>query len=144
MTATDFTDTVEISKITQRLISGFEGAINSRSHILVANRALSQVRPATKLSELTSGIDQFNHLKTVREELKGDATDLSLKLTQLLHRLLNKNRLNVLYTGEQGRVATVKETLREAFLNCPMNLWAKRLFTSQALNKMRLILRPKM
>ena len=115
MTATDFTDTVEISKITQRLISGFEGAINSRSHILVANRALSQVRPATKLSELTSGIDQFNHLKTVREELKGDATDLSLKLTQLLHRLLNKNRLNVLYTGEQGRVATVKETLREAF-----------------------------
>ena len=73
------------------------------------------MRPATKLSELTSGIDQFNHLKTVREELKGDATDLSLKLTQLLHRLLNKNRLNVLYTGEQGRVATVKETLREAF-----------------------------
>ena len=35
MTATDFTDTVEISKITQRLISGFEGAINSRSIFLL-------------------------------------------------------------------------------------------------------------
>ena len=116
MTATDFTDTAEISKITQRLISGFEGAINSRSHILAANRALSQLHPATKLNELTKGIDQFNHLKTIREEVKETATGLNDQLTFLLRRLLNKNRLNVLYTGQQSRVASVKETLRDAFI----------------------------
>src|SRR5699024_1765569 len=116
MTVTDFTDTTEISKITQRLISGFEGAINNRSHILAANRALSQIRPATKLGELTSGIDQFNHLKAIREEVKEESTDLSLQLTHLLRRLLNKNRLNILYTGEQSRVTAVKETLRDAFV----------------------------
>ena len=116
MTATDFTDTAEISKITQRLISGFEGAINSRSHILAANRALSQLHPAIKLNELTKGIDQFNHLKTIREEVKETATGLNDQLTFLLRRLLNKNRLNVLYTGQQSRVASVKETLRDAFI----------------------------
>lgn len=116
VTATDFTDTLEINKITQRLISGFEGAINNRSHVLAANRALSQIRPATKLGELSGGIDQFNYLKAVREEVKGEATNLSLQLSHLLRRLLNKNRLNVLYTGEQSRVATVKETLQDAFI----------------------------
>ena len=115
MSATNFTDTAEINKITQRLISGFEGAINNRSHVLAANRALSQVRPATKLGELTDGIDQFNYLKAVREGLREGTTDLSQQLTQLLSRLLNKNRLNVLYTGEKSRVSIVKETLQTAF-----------------------------
>lgn len=117
MTTTEFTDLSEISKIAQRLISGFEGAINNRSHVLAANRALSQVRPSTKLSELTSGIDQFNHLKAVRDDLKESVMDLSQHLPQLLSRLLNKNRLNVLYTGEKERAAAVKETLQTAFMD---------------------------
>lgn len=119
MTSTEFTDLPEISKITQRLISGFENMINSRSHVLAANRALSQVRPSTKLNERTSGIDQFNYLKTVRESLREGKTDISESMKALLGRLLNKNRLNVLYTGEKERAENVKNSLHEAFSDLP-------------------------
>lgn len=117
MTTTDFTDLSEITKIIQRLISGFEGAINNRSQVLAANRALSQVRPSSKLNELTDGIDQFNYLKAVRDDLREGVTNLSQQLQSLLGRLLNKNRLNVLYTGEEERAVTVKETLQTAFMD---------------------------
>lgn len=119
MTSTQFSDVSEISKIIQRLISGFEGAINNRSHVLVANRALSQVKPSAKLSELSTGIDQFNFLKATRDDLKEETSAINDRLATLLTRLLNKNRLNVLYTGESNRVDKVKEALQEAFSDLP-------------------------
>ena len=116
---TQFDNKGELLKITQRLISNFENQVNFSSHALVANRALSQVKPAAKLNELLNGIDQFNYLKGVRDELKSDSVELNLKLTQLLARLLTKNRLNVLYTGGADRKAQVKDVLTTAFASLP-------------------------
>ena len=119
MTATEFTDLPEMNKIIQRLISGFEGAINNRSHVLAANRALSQLKPSAKLSELTNGIDQFNFLKATRDDFKEETSEISDRLVMLLNRLLNKNRLNVLYTGENSRTEHVKTALLDAFADLP-------------------------
>ncbi len=120
LTGTQFDDEAEILKITQRLISGFEDSINHSSHVLAANRAVSQVRPISKLSELSTGIDQFNFLKENRKELMADEpAELLARLAATLQRLLNKNRLNALYIGEKERVATVKEQLERAFADLP-------------------------
>lgn len=121
MTGTQFTDLSEILKLTQRQISSFEGIVNNRAHVLAANRALSQVKPTAKLGELTSGIDQFYFLKDIRSELveQADTTDLNDRLVALLERLLNKNRLNVLYTGPKERAEMIKEQIAEAFAELP-------------------------
>ncbi|SFC45394.1 hypothetical protein SAMN04488102_10744 [Alkalibacterium subtropicum] len=116
---TQFDNKAELLKITQRLISNFENKINFGSHAIVANRALSQVKPTAKLSERIGGVDQFNYLKSVRDELKTDSTDLTDSLTQLLAKLMNKRRLNVLYTGGADRKNTVKEALKAAFSSFP-------------------------
>lgn len=119
MSATQFTDLNEILKLTQRQISSFEAIVNNRAHVLAANRALSQVKPAAKLGEYTGGIDQFNFLKDIRTELLDQdiQTNLSEKLAALLTRLLNKNRVHVLYTGPTERADMVKAELAEAFDN---------------------------
>ncbi|MDZ7835567.1 MAG: hypothetical protein U5K84_09945 [Alkalibacterium sp.] len=109
----------ELLKITQRLISNFENQVNFSSHALVANRALSQVKPAAKLNELLNGIDQFNYLKGIRDELKSDSVELNLKLTQMLARLLTNDRLNILYTGGADRKMQVKDVLTTAFASLP-------------------------
>ena len=119
MLHTNFENKAELLKIVQRLISNFENKINFSSHGIVANRALSQVKPAAKLGELTGGIDQFNFLKSVRDELKTDSTELTDRLSQLLTKLLNKQRLNVLYTGEAERKNQVKNVLTSAFDSLP-------------------------
>lgn len=120
MLYTEFSDTSEILKITQRLISDFEGTINFASHRLVANRALSQVKPISKLGEYTDGIDQFNYLKETRDQLTSESNDgIEEVFTNLLKRLLNKNRLNILYTGEKDRVQTVREKVEAAFADLP-------------------------
>lgn len=118
--STQFDDKVEIHKITQRLISNFEAVVNNSSHVLAANRALSQVKPLAKIGELSTGIDQFNFLKEKREELKDNhASGLSKELSNMLGRLLNKERLNVLYIGEKDRAPVIKEQLQEAFSALP-------------------------
>ncbi len=120
LTSTKFDDGSEMLKITQYLISAFESSINNSSHLLVANRALSQIRPATKLNELSTGIDQFNYLKDTRKALTTDeATDLPSQLENIVKRLLNKKRLNALYVGEKNRAETVKEQLKMAFADLP-------------------------
>ncbi|OJF97009.1 insulinase family protein [Alkalibacterium sp. 20] len=115
MLHTQFDKKAELLKITQRLLSNFEQKINFSSHAIVANRALSQVKPAVKISESINGIDQFNYLKVVRDELKSDSIELNDKLTQLLTKLLNKRRLHVLYTGGADRKDKVKDVLISAF-----------------------------
>ncbi len=116
ITNTQFDETTEIYKLTQRFISNFEGAINRQSHVLASNRALSQVKPSSKLNELSSGIDQFNFLKDKRATLKDDSSEeLSQQLADMLARLLNKERLNVLYVGEHARSLVVKAQLQVAF-----------------------------
>ncbi len=120
LTSTQFEDQSEILNITQRLISGFEGSINHSSHVLAANRAVSQVRPVSHLSELSTGIDQFNYLKENRKALTAEeSSDLTSQLADTLKRLMNKKRLNVLYIGEKERAETVKEQLQTAFANLP-------------------------
>lgn len=117
---TQFTDLTEIFKVTQRLISNFEAIVNSQAHILAANRALSQVKPAAKLEELTDGIDQFNYLKTVRSDLlEAESSKIGTDLAQMLERLLNKKRLNVLYTGSKERAKLVKEQIVDTFADLP-------------------------
>lgn len=117
MKNTQFTDLNEIKKLTQAQISNFEGAINNQAHLLAANRALSQVKETAKLGELTSGIDYFNYLKEVLKELKEDRNshDLTKQLTTFLGKLLNKRRLNILYTGSTERAKLVKEKTKESF-----------------------------
>lgn len=113
---TKFDDKDELLKITQRLISNFEGKVNYRAHALAASRALSQVKPVSKLEELVDGIDYFNFLKDIRDDLKtNDGKELTKQLSDTLARLLNKNRLNVLYTGGKDRVPALKEKLQTAF-----------------------------
>jgi hypothetical protein len=120
LVGTQFDNTGEIYKLTQRFISNFEGAINGHAHVLAANRAISQVKPLAKLGELTSGIDQFNFLKDTRDTLKEEKTaELSQQLADMLNRLLNKERLNALYIGDQARGEIVKNQLLEAFENLP-------------------------
>jgi len=120
VTETQFDETAEMLKLTQRFISSFEVNINSRAHVLAANRALSQVKPLAKLGELSTGIDHFNYLKDQREILStDDASELSQQLADMLKRLLNKQRLNALYVGEQERVELVKEQVEVAFADLP-------------------------
>ena len=117
---TSFTDKGDILKLTQRFISGFESTINNGSHRLVMNRALSQVKPISKLGEYTDGIDHFNYLKDSRDILTGDdAETLGETLAATLTKLLNKNRLNVLYIGAEDRVETVKAQVAAAFADLP-------------------------
>lgn len=117
MINTQFTDLAEISKLTQVQISNFEAAINNRSHVLAANRALSQVKASSKLAEISSGIDYFNYLKIMNDELKENKENHSIseQLAKMLEKLLNKKRLNVLYTGPKERASIVKEKIKEAF-----------------------------
>ncbi|HJE20325.1 MAG TPA: insulinase family protein [Aliicoccus persicus] len=116
ITSTVFDETKEIYKLTQRFISNFEGAINGQSHMLATRRALSQVKPLAKLEELSSGIDQFNYLKESRDVLKAENVEaLNTALSETLNRLLNKERLNVLYVGGADRVEAVKESIKDAF-----------------------------
>lgn len=120
MAHTQFDDTSELLKITQRLISNFENKINYRAHALAASRALSQVKALAKLGELTDGIDYFNYLKSIRDELRGESSsDLPEQLVGALKGLLNKNRLNVLYTGGKDRVEEVKAKVQSAFDDLP-------------------------
>ncbi|WP_208560186.1 insulinase family protein [Marinilactibacillus kalidii] len=116
MAHTAFTDKAEMLKITQRSISNFENAINYRAHVLAANRALSQIKPSSKLNELAGGIDQFGHLKSIRDDLKaGEVNELAEQLQVLLAKILNKKRMTVLYVGESERVAPIKAQLETAF-----------------------------
>lgn len=120
MCHTQTEDNGEILKTTQQLISQFERRINSSSHVLAANRALSQLNPSAKLNELISGIDQFQFLKEIRADLQSDkAKDVKERIAQTFSRLLNKNRLNILYVGEQDRENLVKEKLQTAFSGLP-------------------------
>lgn len=122
ITATQFDDVSELLKLTQRQISNFESAVNNQAHVLAANRALSQVKASTKLGEHASGIDQFNFLKDVRTGLVNDKetpTSLTADLAAILQRLVNKDRVNVLYTGSNGRAKIVKEKIIEAFQELP-------------------------
>ncbi|MBM6613780.1 insulinase family protein [Desemzia sp. RIT804] len=116
MCHTQYEDDSEILKITQQLISQFERRINSGSHVLAANRALSQMKASAKLNEMVSGMDQFQFLKDIRTDLQSDqAGSVKHHITRILKRLLNKNRLNILYVGEQERGELVKEKLQTAF-----------------------------
>lgn len=113
---TEFKDHSEMTKLTQRFISGFESMINQASHRLAANRATSQVKAISKLSEYTNGIDHFNYLKAAREALTNEEGDaLSEKLAGTLNRLLNKERLNILYIGGKERSEVIQEKVTEAF-----------------------------
>lgn len=113
ITATEFTDLSELNKLTQRQISNFESTINNQAHVLAANRALSQVKASAKLSELISGIDYFNYIKGIHSDLKNETstTEIAQQLADVLKRLLNKNRVNVLYTGSHERVDLIKEKI---------------------------------
>ncbi|GEK91185.1 insulinase family protein [Alkalibacterium kapii] len=123
---TQFDNRAELVKITQRLISNFENKINFSSHAIVANRALSQVKATAKLSEQLGGIDQFNYLKSIRDDLKAGSTDISEQLTHLLNKLMNKQRLNVLYTGDADRKDAVKSALKDAFASLPSDSLGER------------------
>ena len=68
---------------------------------------------------MTTGIDQFNFLKATRDDFKEQTSEISDRLVMLLNRLLNKNRLNVLYTGENSRTEHVKTALLDAFADLP-------------------------
>lgn len=117
---TEFSDHDEMIKLTQRFISDFELTIDHASHRLVANRALSQVKAISKLNEYSDGIDYFNALKGTREAFTNDeGNTISEKLEATLKRLLNKERLNVLYVGGKDRVDTIKEKVAAAFSDLP-------------------------
>lgn len=117
---TQFENKDDILKITQQLISNFERRINSSSHVLAANRALSQVKSSAKLNELISGMDQFLFLKDIRAALQSDKSkEATERIKQTVKGLLNKNRLNILYVGEKDRGVLVKETLQVAFSEVP-------------------------
>lgn len=117
---TTFEDDGEVLKIVQQLISQFERRINSGSHVLAANRALSQLKPSVKLNEMISGMDQFQFLKEIRADLQSGKTDsVKEQIVQTVSYLLNKNRFNVLYVGEEERGDLIKEKLQTAFSDLP-------------------------
>lgn len=120
MTTTSFADQKEIYKQVQSYISDFENRINFRAHVIAANRALSQVKPLSKLGEYLNGIDQFNYLKDVRDDLKGENdSSISNDLTEALNGLLSKRRFNMLYVGDRDQSEKVKEIFKDAFSDLP-------------------------
>lgn len=117
---TQFEEEAEITTVVQQLISQFERMIQSRSHVLAANRGLSQVKASAKLNEMVSGMDQFHFLKKVLSDLQsGKADKVKTQLGEMLQRLSNKRRLHVLYVGEAERAEEVKEALQTAFNDLP-------------------------
>lgn len=122
VSTTKFDNQSEILKLIQSYISDFEDRINFGAHVIAANRALSQVKPLSKLGEHLNGIDQFNYLKATRDELKADAeSSLSKRLSEILEKLLNKRRLNAVYVGEKEQSNNVKEALIDAFTDLPIS-----------------------
>lgn len=122
VSTTKFDNQSEILKLIQSYISDFEDRINFGAHVIAANRALSQVKPLSKLGEYLNGIDQFNYLKATRDELKADAeSSLSKRLSEILEKLLNKRRLNAVYVGEKEQSNNVKEALIDAFTDLPVS-----------------------
>ncbi|WP_161879213.1 insulinase family protein [Alkalibacterium sp. MB6] len=120
VTDTQFDEQSDILKLTQRFISSFEQKVNFRAHTIAAVRALSQIKSVAKLEELTDGIDQFNYLKETRDGLQSnDFAKISQELALTLSRLMNKKRLNVVYTGAQDRGKLVKEKLERVFADLP-------------------------
>ncbi|MDN6196350.1 MAG: peptidase M16, partial [Atopostipes suicloacalis] len=77
----------------------------------------SQVKASAKLGELSSGIDYFNYLNKMNETLKENHSENEIKsqLANIQSRLLNKKRLNVLYTGSKERAEIVKEKIKKSF-----------------------------
>jgi hypothetical protein len=117
---TEFDDQAEILKLTQRFISHFEMLIDNRANILATNRALSQIKPAAKLGERVSGIEQFNFLKDNRDLFRqSNAGTLVEKLSETLQRITTKERMNVLYIGEEARAKEVKVKLKDVFGDLP-------------------------
>lgn len=120
VSTTKFDNQNEILKLIQSYISDFENRINFGAHVIAANRALSQVKPLSKLGERLNGIDQFNYLKATRDELKAETdSSLSSGLTQLLDKLLNKRRFNAIYVGDREQSLKVKDALLDAFKGLP-------------------------
>ncbi|MGF3213554.1 insulinase family protein [Facklamia sp. P12945] len=120
MTSTLIEDQQEILRIIQELIAGFENRINFGAHVLALKRALSQYKPALKLEQMTSGIDFFNYLKECRDLLKEGKGDRLLdQLKTSYQKILNFNRLNILYTGNQERASLVKNKVLKAFNQLP-------------------------
>ena len=113
---TQFKQPKEILKRVQKLISAFEQEINFSSHALAASRALSHLSAMSKLSEQVSGIDYFNYLKTVRQELQGEQAEVILQgLGQSLLKVANRNRVNALYIGSGSRASQIKSRLQAFF-----------------------------
>lgn len=116
-----FDDEKEIFQLIQRLISQFEMTINYQSHVLAANRAMSQMSEQAKLNEYTNGIDFFYFLKEQRQLIQdGKFFALAQRLTDGLNKLVNKARLNLFYIGDQERSQIVKEKVLTAFDQVPV------------------------
>ncbi|MGX7108642.1 insulinase family protein [Facklamia miroungae] len=121
MTSTIINDQQEILRIIQELIAGFENRINFGAHVLSLKRALSQYKPALKIEEMTSGIDFFNHLKECRDLLKNNQADQLIdQLNASYQKVLNLNRLNILYTGSEERAVLIKDKILAAFEQLPL------------------------
>lgn len=119
-TKTRFDLAHELKANTQRMISNFEQQIDYRSNGLVADRALSQIRPSAKLAQAVNGIDSFLNLKELQATIKSDdITDLEEQMTAALNKVITKERLNVLYIGDAERGATVKSVVESTFADLP-------------------------
>ncbi|MCW6666880.1 insulinase family protein [Aerococcaceae bacterium NML190938] len=120
LSGTQFDSSVDLLAVVQRAIANFEQAINYSAHALAINRALSQLSPFYKMNELVAGIDQFNHLKKIRDFLKEDGVrEVVERLEQLMKKLWNKRRLNALYIGGAERATQVKHVLEQIFATMP-------------------------
>lgn len=116
LTNTLFTEGSELLNVTQEHISEFEDTINYSSHVLAANRALSHIKPVSKLGELINGIDQFKFTQDILAQLKlKNTSELVAKLEAMMARLLNQARINVLYIGEERRADAVKDGILQIF-----------------------------
>ncbi|WP_245578428.1 insulinase family protein [Atopobacter phocae] len=113
VTKTDFSKQADITQVVQSALSHFELQINFSANHLAMNRALSHHQSVAKLKELIQGIDQYNYLKTVRDEIKEKGSkELATRLAKLLERVIKQNRLTILYVGEHSRQQEVMQVLR--------------------------------
>lgn len=106
----------EVGANTQRLISNFEQLIDYRANGLVADRAISQLRPAAKLQQAVSGIDSFAFLKEKEDQIKaGDLEVLAESLEAVLQKVVRKAGLSLFYIGDGDTVGQVKDKVSQAF-----------------------------
>ncbi|HFI0463057.1 TPA: insulinase family protein [Streptococcus suis] len=106
----------EITNVVQSLVAKFDQRLDYSAHAVAITRAISQLNPIGKISEVITGIDQYFFLKSVQADLEAGKGGEVVSRLQAVYRLLaNKTRLSIFYIGDQANQASLGQATLQAF-----------------------------